>query len=93
MQVSITELTEALRSMDAVEVVPTEANFVIFTTPMPGDELQDRLVDRGVLVRNMGGYPELEGYLRVNAGTRAENKAFLTALEETLSTAAPSGSA
>jgi len=92
-QVSITELTEALRSMDAVEVVPTEANFVIFTTPMPGDELQDRLVDRGVLVRNMGGYPELEGYLRVNAGTRAENKAFLTALEETLSTAAPSGSA
>jgi histidinol-phosphate aminotransferase len=32
----------------------------------------------------MGGYPELEGYLRVSAGTRAENKAFLTALEETL---------
>jgi histidinol-phosphate aminotransferase len=93
MQVSITELTEALRAMGPVEVVPSEANFVIFTTPMPADLLQDQLIDRGVLVRNMGGYPELEGYLRVNAGTRAENKAFLTALDETLSTDAPNGTA
>ena len=93
LQVSITELTEALRALDPVEVVPSEANFVIFTTPMPADQLHNRLADRGVLVRNMGGYPELEGYLRVNAGTRAENKAFLTALEETLFTDAPSGNA
>jgi histidinol-phosphate aminotransferase len=84
LQVSVTELAEALRGMDGVEVVPTEANFVIFTTPMPADPLQDRLAEQGILVRNMGGYPELEGYLRVNAGTRAENKAFLTALEKTL---------
>ena len=84
MQVSITEVTEALKQMEAVNVVPSEANFVIFTTPTPADALQDQLANRGVLVRNMGGYPELEGYLRVSAGTRAENKAFLTALEETL---------
>jgi histidinol-phosphate aminotransferase len=84
MQVSITEVREALKTFNDVEVVPTEANFVIFTTSWPADELQDRLAERGVLVRNMSGYPELEGYLRVNAGTRAENKAFLTALEETL---------
>ena len=91
LQVSITELVEALKTMDGVEVVPTEANFVIFTTPMAADPLQDSLIDQGVLVRNMGGYPELEGYLRVNAGTRAENKAFLTALEKTLYSDAPNG--
>jgi histidinol-phosphate aminotransferase len=85
MQVSITEVSEALRSIDGVEVVPSEANFVIFDAPMDADRLQDALADQGVLVRNMGGYPELEGYLRVSAGTRAENKAFLTALEQTLS--------
>ena len=84
LQVSITELSEALKQVQSVDVVPTEANFVIFTTPMPADQLQDVLAESGVLVRNMGGYPELEGYLRVNAGTRAENKAFLTALEKTL---------
>ncbi len=91
LQVSITEVTEALRGMDGVEVVPSEANFVIFTTSMPADPLQDRLAERGVLVRNMGGYPELKGYLRVNAGTRAENKAFLAALEETLYEEGPHG--
>jgi histidinol-phosphate aminotransferase len=84
MQVSITEVTEALKQMEDVDVVPSAANFVIFTTPAPADVLQDQLADRGVLVRNMSGYPELDGYLRVSAGTRAENKAFLTALEETL---------
>jgi histidinol-phosphate aminotransferase len=92
-QVSIAELTEALRRIEGVEVVPTEANFVIFTTPMPADQLQDRLMAHGVLLRNMGGYPELEGYLRVNAGTRAENKAFLTALEKTLYSDVPNSDA
>jgi len=89
MHVSIAEVTEALAAMEEVTVVPSDANFVIFTTSMEADRLQDRLADRGVLVRNMGGYPELNGYLRVSAGTRAENKAFLTALEETLSADGP----
>ena len=83
-QASIKDLTDALQAMDRVEVVPSEANFVIFTTPVPADTLQDRLADRGVLVRNMGGYPKLEGYLRVSAGTESENNAFLDALETSL---------
>ena len=84
MQASIRDLTDALQAMEGVEVVPSQANFVIFTTSLPADVLQDRLADRGVLVRNMSGYPELEGYLRVSAGTEAENNAFLGALEKSL---------
>ena len=42
------------------------------------------LTSRGVLVRNMEGYSELAGYLRVNAGSRDENKVFLRALENTM---------
>ncbi len=83
-EASITTLTEALQAMEGVEVVPSQANFVVFTTPLPADTLQDRLADRGVLVRNMGGYPELEGYLRVSAGTEKENNAFLDALDISL---------
>ena len=85
-QSSVDDITEALQAMDGVEAVPSQANFVIFTTPVPADTLQDRLTDQGVLVRNMGGYPELEGYLRVSAGTEAENNAFLGALERSLHT-------
>jgi histidinol-phosphate aminotransferase len=83
-QSSIDDLTEALQAMDRVEVVPSQANFVVFTTPVSADTLQGRLTDQGVLVRNMGGYPELDGYLRVSAGTDAENNAFLAALERSL---------
>ena len=83
-EASITTLTEALQAMEGVEVVPSQANFVVFTTPLPADTLQNRLADRGVLVRNMGGYPELEGYLRVSAGTEEENNAFLDALDVSL---------
>ena len=91
MQASIKDVTDALQSrrMPGVEVVPSQANFVIFTTPAPADALQDRLADHGVLVRNMGGYPELEGYLRVSAGTDTENNAFLGALETSLHEVAP----
>ena len=83
-EASIATLTEALQAMEGVEVVPSQANFVIFTTPLLADTLQNRLADRGVLVRNMGGYPELEGYLRVSAGTEEENNAFLDALDVSL---------
>lgn len=88
-EASIERVTEALRAMDDVDVVPSEANFVIFTTRMPADTLQDRLSEGGVLVRNMGGYGELEGYLRVSAGTETENNAFLGALEKSLHSTAP----
>ena len=78
-------LTTALDAMEGVDVVPSQANFVIFKTVMEPKPLMDRLAEAGVLVRYMGGYPELQGYLRVNAGTPEENKAFLVALKEALS--------
>jgi len=77
-------LIAALEEMPGVEVVPSDANFCIFRTDRDADALQADLAASGVLVRNMGGYPELPGYLRVSAGTEAENKAFLTALERSL---------
>lgn len=78
-------LTTALAAMDGVEVTPSQANFVIFKTPKEPNLLMRRLAKSGVLVRSMGGYPELHGYLRVNAGTPEENKAFLIALKQALS--------
>ncbi len=77
-------LTEALQAMDAVAVVPSQANFVLFKTPLEPKNLLNRLAESGVLVRDMSGYRELRGYLRVNAGTPDENKAFLVALKKAL---------
>ncbi|MEQ9104607.1 MAG: histidinol-phosphate transaminase [Rhodothermales bacterium] len=78
-------LTGALQDMPAVDVLPSQANFVLFRTGHDPSDMLERLADRGVLVRNMGGYPELKGWLRVNAGTPHENQAFLDALTSALS--------
>lgn len=84
LQQSVQHLTEALQAMEGVEVVSSAANFLLLTTRLSSAELQDRLAEEGVLIRDMSGYPELEGYIRVSAGTPRENKAFLGALEKAL---------
>lgn len=82
-------LHDALAARRGVEVVPTQANFVIFRTALEPTALMTRLAASGVLVRSMGGYPELRGFLRVNTGTEAENQAFLAALDAALSLTPP----
>jgi histidinol-phosphate aminotransferase len=82
---NLLDLQSGMGRIPDVELVPTSANFLLFRTPLEPADLLVRLAGDGVLVRNMGGYPELKGYLRVNAGTSAENKAMLVALERALS--------
>lgn len=77
-------LYAALKNIPDVHVIPSEANFVLFKTSAKPADLMKKLASLGVLVRNMEGYSELAGYLRVNAGSPDENKVFLSALENTL---------
>jgi histidinol-phosphate aminotransferase len=58
--------------------VPSDANFVLFGRFADAPAAWQALLDRGVLVRDVG----LPGWLRVTAGTAAETDAFLTALGE-----------
>ena len=60
--------------------VPSDANFVLFGL-LPDSAMTWRaLLDRGVLVRDVG----IAHYLRVTAGTEAETTAFLDALAAVL---------
>jgi histidinol-phosphate aminotransferase len=56
--------------------VPSDANFVLFGHFADAPAAWQALLDRGVLVRDVG----LPGWLRVTAGTPEETEAFLTAL-------------
>ena len=73
---------DALRSMDGVDVWPSAANFLLFRTPL--DDLFDRLLAHGVLIRDFSDKPRLDRCLRVSVGTPAENDTFLTALRDCL---------
>jgi histidinol-phosphate aminotransferase len=71
-------IVATLRSR-GVPVAESDANFVLFAVGprQTAHEVWSHLLARGVLVRDVG----LPGWLRVTAGTPAENDAFLSALE------------
>lgn len=77
-------LAERLRRLPGVSVRPSEANFLLFHTPLPSRALSRRLLARGVSVRDFSGHPRLRFALRVTVGPPDENAAFLAALEESL---------
>jgi len=58
-------------------VADSDANFVLFEVGGDQKIAWHRLLDRGVLIRDVG----LPGWLRVTAGTPAETDAFLEALK------------
>lgn len=63
-----------------LDVYRSDSNFVLFGGLADPEVVWQKLLDRGVLIRNVG----LEGTLRVSAGTEAETSAFLAALREVL---------
>jgi histidinol-phosphate aminotransferase len=60
-----------------VRVADSDANFVLYAVDGDQKIAWSRLLERGVLVRDVG----LTGWLRVTAGTPEETDAFLTAQE------------
>lgn len=70
-------IVEALPQLGLTSV-PSDANFVLFGHFADAGTAWQALLDRGVLVRDVG----LSGWLRVTAGTPEETDAFLTALGE-----------
>jgi histidinol-phosphate aminotransferase len=64
-----------------LEPVPTQANFILFKYGHRVEGLPDRLLERGIIVRDGGalGYP---GYIRLTIGTPEENRAVVNAIRE-----------
>ncbi|SYZ32200.1 histidinol-phosphate transaminase [Propionibacterium australiense] len=69
------QLQEWLRRA-GLEVVPSQSNFVLFGRFADRHEVWQEILDAGVLIREVGP----EGFLRLNAGTPDEMKAFREAI-------------
>lgn len=74
----------ALGTIDGVEALPTDANFVLVRTRVSPRAIFEGLLDRGILVRDVSSHPRLADCLRFNIGTAQENDRFLSALPEVL---------
>ena len=75
------EVVQAGLAKLGLAITPSAANFLLFSGfNQPADQIWQKLLDRGILIRDVG----LLGQLRVTIGTAAENQAFLSALTEVL---------
>jgi len=72
-------IVEELREM-GLDVYDSDSNFVLFGGLADNDSVWKALLERDVLIRNVG----IPGTLRVTAGTVAETTAFLAAMREVL---------
>jgi histidinol-phosphate aminotransferase len=69
-------------------VYPSEANFLLLELARARPRaVFEALHQRGILVRDVSGYPRLASCLRVSVGTPAENDALLAALAPALEAA------
>jgi histidinol-phosphate aminotransferase len=81
-------LASALARLPGLTVYPSGANFVLVRVDSGGHALWQRLVDRGVLVRDFSHVPRLEDCLRITVGTPAEDDVLLAALRDSIDEAA-----
>ena len=72
----------ALGRMAGVEVMPSAANFLLLHTERT--DVFDRLLDHGILVRDLSSAVGRAGTWRVTVGTPEENDRFLAALTAVL---------
>lgn len=78
-------LAARLSALPGVSVQPSQANFLLFRTPLPAPVLSGRLLRRGVSVRDFSSHPRLRRALRVTVGSPADDAVFLEALAASLS--------
>lgn len=73
-----------LEALDGITPFPSGANFVLVRVDGDAHALWERLVARGVLVRDFSRWPRLEGCLRITVGTPSETDMLLAALRGAL---------
>ena len=66
-----------------IEYIPTYANYILFDVKQDAEEIYNKLLHKGVIIRSMKGY----GYktcLRVTVGTEDQNRKFIECLKEVM---------
>lgn len=66
-----------------VAYVPSQTNFILVDVKRDGLELFQKMLRRGVIVRDMKPY-KLDSHIRVTVGTDKENRKFIEALKKAL---------
>ena len=78
-------LIETLNEFDGVRAFDSETNFVLFQTAKSSETVYKELLNKGVIVRNIGQVLSYRNCLRVTVAPQPMMDRFLKALKEVLS--------
>ncbi len=76
------KLIKKLNEINGVEAFDSQANFVLFNTATPSDDVYQRLLKRGVLIKKLGKILHLDNCFRATVGLPQMNAKLLEALKE-----------
>jgi histidinol-phosphate aminotransferase len=77
-------LTKKLNKIHGVEAFDSKTNFVLFSTDEPYDDVYQKLLKKGVLIKKVGKILHLDNCLRTTVGLPQMNAKLLEALKEIL---------
>ena len=66
-----------------IKYIPSVTNFVLVRMPANSKALYRKLLERGIIVREMTPW-KLDSFIRITVGTARENRMFINALKEIL---------
>jgi len=78
------KLIKELRSIGGIKVFDSKANFVTFRPDVNAVRVYKGLLERGIVVKNLGSLPVIGHCLRVTVGLPEMNDVFLKALRKVL---------
>jgi len=77
-------LKNQLESLKGIEkVFESDANFLLIKCSEP-KEVQQKLAEKGIIIRDRSGQPKLEGCLRISIGTEKENDLLWSEIKKIL---------
>ncbi|MCZ6648282.1 MAG: histidinol-phosphate transaminase [Thaumarchaeota archaeon] len=74
-------VSKAIAAIEGVESIPSHANFMLLRfSRITGAEAYSKLLNLGIVVRDISSVRRLEKYIRFSMGTSGQNNKFLDAL-------------
>jgi histidinol-phosphate aminotransferase len=77
-------LIDKLNRIKGIKVFNSDANFVTFKPKNGADAIHQKLLQQGILIKNLGDLPVIGHCLRVTVGLPEMNDRFISALSEVL---------
>lgn len=74
---------DRVSEINNVEIIPSTSNFMLLKFSNDnGSNIYEKLLHKGIVVRDVSGTKGLEDYIRINIGLPDENNKLIQAIEE-----------